>query len=546
MNLSGFCIKRPAFTIVISLVMVIVGLIGFTNVPVRWIPNVNPPIVSVETDYPGANARLIEHDITKVIEGALSGVSGIESLTSSSKQGTSHIMLTFKLGCDMNTAVEDVRSSLERVRGALPKDALNPRVDKMDANSSPIMFISFFDAHRNARELSDYVDKFVLPSIDTIDGVGSVAVYGKQITAMQVRLDPAKMAGANVTVDEVTQLLRDQNASLPSGQIRGHDRFYNVVTDTTLKTAEQFNDLIIRDNQNQVVRIKDIGEAKFDAESTDFVFRINGKPGIALGIIPQSNANPLDVDRLVKKAFANIHRTLPAGMQASIPYTQADYIRSSIHSVYEALIEAVLFVWLVILIFLCNFRATLVPIITIPVCLISSFAIISLMGFSINIITLMALVLAIGLVVDDAIVMLENISRHIESGMLPFSAALKGSREMIFPVIAMTLTLASVYTPIAFTPGLLGVLFREFTFTLAGAVIISGVVALTLSPMMCARILTVSTKQGRYANWMEYQLTRLQQRYRYVLSFCCKKKMGNGCVVARSNARCKRLLFTTI
>jgi multidrug efflux pump len=522
-NLPGFCIKRPAFTIVISLVMVIVGIIGFTSVPVRWIPNVHPPVVSIETVYPGANAVLVEHDITKVIEGALSGINGVETLTSSSKQGTSNIMISFKLGRDMNVAVEDVRTSLERVRGELPRDALTPTVSKADGNDSAIMYISFFDSKRTARELSDYVDKYVVPSVETIDGVGSVAVYGKQITAMQVRLDPNKMAGASVTVDDVAQLLQDQNASLPSGQIRGNDRFYTVVTDTTLKTAEQFNDLIIRNNQNQAIRIRDVGEAKFDAENADFVFRINGKPGIAIGINPQSNANPLDIERSVKKVFAEIKRTLPTGMQASIAYNQADFIRASIHSVYESLFEAIIFVWLVILVFLCYFRATLVPIITIPVCLISSFAIIAVMGFSINVITLMALVLAIGLVVDDAIVMLENISRHIEAGMQPFEAALKGSREMTFPVIAMTLTLAAVYAPIAFTPGLLGVLFREFTFTLAGAVIISGIVALTLSPMMCARILKPNNK-NRYGEWLEHQLAHLQQRYHDLLLSLLQKR----------------------
>jgi multidrug efflux pump len=522
-NLPGFCIKRPAFTIVISLVMVIIGMIGFGSVPVRWIPNVHPPVVTIETAYPGANARLVEHDITKVIESALSGINGVETLTSSSKQGSSNITIGFKLGRDMNAAVEDVRSSLERVRGELPRDAMPPTVSKMDANDSSIIYILFYDAHRNARELSDYIDKYVVPSLETIDGVGSVAVYGKQVTAMQVQLDPNKMAGANVTVDEVAQLLQEQNASLPSGQIRGNDRFYSVVTDTTLKTAEQFNDLIIRDTENQAVRIKDVGEAKFDAENADFVFRINGKPGIALGINPQSNANPLDIERSVKKVFANIKRTLPVGMEASIVYNQADFIRASIHSVYESLIEAIIFVWLVILVFLCNFRATMVPVITIPVCLISAFAIIAFMGFSINIITLMALVLAIGLVVDDAIVMLENISRHMEAGMKPFDAALKGSREMVFPVIAMTLTLAAVYAPIAFTPGLLGVLFREFTFTLAGAVIISGVVALTLSPMMCARFLKTENK-NRYSEWLEYQLSRLQQHYQYLLSYLLQKR----------------------
>lgn len=502
-----------------------IGLIGFLNSSVRWIPNVNPPIVFISTSYPGANAKLVENDVTKVIEGSLSGINGIESLTSTSRQGSSDITITFALGRDMNSAVEEVRGSLERVKGDLPRDIQNPTVSKAGSNNAgSMMYITFFDPKRNAREISDYVDKFVKPALETLDGVGSVSIFGKQVSAIQIRLDPTRMAGQNVTVEEVSRLLQEQSSSLPSGQIRGNDRFYSVITDLSLKTPEQFNDLIIRAENNQAIRVKDIGNATWDAEDKDFVFRINGHPGIAIGINPQSNANPLDVEREIQRAFASIKRTLPPGMHASIDYNQADYIRASIHSVYESLLEAVLFVWLVILAFLFNFRATLIPLITIPVCLISAFAIIYFMGFSINIITLMALVLAIGLVVDDAIVMLENISRHIESGKAPLSAALIGSQEMIFPVIAMTITLACVYAPIAFTPGLLGVLFREFTFTLAGAVLISGVVALTLSPMMCSRILKPVAEMGRYNKWLEHQLASLQHRYQCLLSFLLSKR----------------------
>lgn len=524
MNLPAFCIRRPAFTIVISLVMTIVGIIGFMNLPVRWIPNVNPPELTISTTYPGANARLVEHDVTKVIEDALSGINGIEELSSTSRMSDSSIYMTFKLGRNMDGAVEDVRSSLERIRGQLPADARNPIVLKTDQNDNPMLFISFNDTHRNARELSDYVDKYVVPSMETVDGVGRVDVYGKRVSAMFVRLDPSKMAGAKVTVDDVTQMLQDQNASIPSGQIRGHDRFYSVLTDTTLKTPEQFNDLIIRDNQNQLVRLKDVGEAKLDASDTDSAFRIGGQSGIVLGIIPQSTANPLDVEKGVQKVVTELKRTLPTGMQGNVVYNQADYIRASIHSVYEAFIEAVFFVWIVILAFLCSFRATLIPIITIPVCLISTFAILYFLGFSINTITLMAFVLAIGLVVDDAIVMLENINRHMEAGLSAFNAALKGSREIIFPIIAMTLTLAAVYAPIAFTPGILGSLFREFTFTLAGAVIISGIVALTLSPMMCARLLKNTQQTNRYAEWLAEKLSTLQNRYQHLLHSLLQKR----------------------
>lgn len=525
MNLPAFCIRRPAFTIVISLVMMIMGVIGFMNLPVRWIPNVNLPQVTIQTLYPGASARLVESDVTKLLEGSLSGINGIEMLTSRSRQGYSQISITFKLGRNMGAAVEDVRSSIERVRGKLPKDSDNPIVVKANTENMPIMYLIFHHPNYSARELSDYVNKYVVPSFETIDGVGNVEVFGKRVSAMRIALDPAKMAGAKVTVEEVTQLLRDQNASIPSGQIRGFDRFYSVITDTTLKKVEQFNDLIIRNHQNQVVRLKDVGEASWGAENSDSDFRVNGKSAIALGIVPQSTANPLDVEQNVQKKVKEIRRALPAGMEVKIDFNQADYIRSSMHSVYESFIEAFIFVWLVILAFLCSFRATLIPLITIPVCVISTFALLYFLGFSINTITLMALVLAIGLVVDDAIVMLENISRHMEEGLSAFNAALKGSREIVFPIIAMTLTLAAVYAPIAFTPGLLGVLFREFTFTLAGAVVISGIVALTLSPMMCARILKNSSETNRYGEWLARQLTRLQNAYQQILERLLQKRI---------------------
>ncbi len=524
MNLPTFCIKRPAFTIVICLVMTIVGLIGFMNLPIRWIPNVNLPVVTIQTIYPGANAKLVEKDVTKVLEGSISGINGIETLTSRSRQDSSQIMITFKLGTNMNAAVEDVRGSIETARGLLPRDVENPIVAKSNTEGMPILYLTFYHPSYNARELSDYVDKYVVPAFETVDGVGQVQVLGKRITAMRVSLDPAKMAGAKVTVDEVVGLLRDQNASIPSGRIRSKDRFYSVVTDTTLKTAEQFNNLIIHGSQQEIVRLRDIGEAKWEEENVDSDFRVNGKSAVGLGIIAQSTANPLEVEQAIKKKITEVTRSLPKGMQARIDFNQADYIRSSMHSVYESFFEAILFVWLVIFAFLCSFRATIIPIITIPVCVITTFALLYFLGFSINTITLMAFVLAIGLVVDDAIVVLENISRHIEEGLAALPAAIAGSREIVFPIIAMTLTLAAVYTPIAFTPGLLGVLFREFTFTLAGAVIVSGIVALTLSPMMCASLLKPNQSASRYQTWMLKQLASLQIHYQRLLTLLLQKR----------------------
>lgn len=532
MNITSFCIRRPAFTIVISLMMIIIGVLSYVNLPLRWIPDVTSPEVSITTTYNGANARIVEKEITKVIEESISGVNGVESLSSSTHQGSSRVYIKFKMGRNMDAAIEDVRSNIERIRDSLPKDASSPVVSKTDSNNTAIMYLSFYDAGRSESEISDYIDKFIVPVFETMDGVGSVEIYGKRLTAMRIWLDPAKMAATRVTVTDVVDLLREQNASIPSGQIRGKDRIYNVSTSTELKGTEGFNNLILRSDQNQLVRLRDIGEAKLDPESEDGAFRVNGHPAIAIGIVPQSTANPLDVENSVQKAFRNIVKSLPAGMKADIVYNQADYIRASITSVYESFFEAILFVWLVILVFLCSFRATLIPVITIPVCLITTFAVLAFFGFSINTITLMAFVLAIGLVVDDAIVMLENISRHIESGMQPYQAALKGSKEMVFPIIAMTLTLAAVYAPIAFTPGLLGVIFREFTFSLAGAVIVSGVVALTLSPMMCARLLTNTHDSTRYSIWFTRQMNRLQNFYKTLLEYLLsKRKWVTGALV---------------
>lgn len=525
MNLPAFCIQRPAFTIVISLVMTIMGIMSFTHLPLRWIPNINMPSITINTTYPGANARLVERDITKTIEESLSGINGIENLTSKSRQNESNINLTFKLGTNLDAAVEDVRTAVERVKRSLPKDAENPLVLKADPNNMPLLFITFSHEQLSARELSDYIDKYIVPVFETIDGVGSLQVYGKQISAVHIWLDPQKMASHNVTVDEITGPLKLQNASTPSGQIRSRERIYNVLADTSLKNIKEFNNLIIRDENNQLVRLQDVGKARLDAENSDVAFRINGKPAIAIGVIPQSNSNPLDVETNIKNRFAELKKTLPPGLNADIGFNQADFIRASIKSVYESFFEAVMFVGLVILAFLCSFRATAIPIITIPVCMISTFAILYFFHFSINTITLMAFVLAIGLVVDDAIVMLENIERHIKTGLSPYQAALIGSREMIFPIIAMTLTLTAVYAPIAFTPGLLGVLFREFTFSLAGAVIISGIVALTLSPMMCARVLKKEANISRYAVWLKRTLDYLQAKYRLLLHFAIRKRL---------------------
>lgn len=523
MNITEFCIRRPAFTIVLSLLLTLIGLIAYQHLPLRWIPNVSPPVVSIDTFYPGADSSLVESQVTTPIESALASVDGVSTLSSTSKQGESHINLTFKLGHNMNTAVEDARGALQTISGNLPESVKMPMVSKMDADAEAIMYLAFLDHHRSLSELSDYVQQFIVPRLETVDGVASVLVYGDRSSVMHIWLDPKKMAAFNVSVGDINTVLMQQNIQIPSGQIRGNSRFYSVVTNETLSTPEQFNNLIIRDNQNQVVRLKDIGEAKVDAANTDSTFRVHGRESIALGIIPQSMANPLSVTDQVMQVFQEVTKTLPQGMTGEVAYEEASFIRASVQNVYEALLEAIFLVAMVIFLFLAHFRATLIPIITIPICLISVFGLFSCFDFSINTITLMALVLAIGLVVDDAIVMLENITRHIELGLTPFEAAIKGSREIIFPIIAMTLTLAAVYLPIAFTGGILSSVFCEFAITLAGAVIISGFVALTLSPMMCSRFLT-EKKSQRYSRWSHTQFLTLQHYYQLLVAKILVKK----------------------
>jgi multidrug efflux pump len=525
MNFTQFFIRRPAFTIVLSLVITIVGIISYVYLPIRWIPNINPAVVSIYTSYPGASANIVESQITSPIETALAGVSGINTISSNSRQNDSFVTITFKLGYNINTGVEDIRSALQRINDSFPTGVKPPDVEKADPNGMPILFLAFSNAKTSAEDVSRYVKQFINPQIETVDGVATIVTYGERDSIMKILLDPQRMAAANVSTDDINKAISQQNISVPSGQIKGNTRNINVMMNELLDTPEEFNNLIIRDSQNQVVRLKDIASAVVGPADEDSAFRVNGKPAVAIGIIPQSTANPLDVSRNVLKEFYQLQKTLPAGMDSSIVFDQAAYIQSSVDHVYQSLFEATILVLLVIFLFLASWRAAFIPIVTIPVCLISTFSLLYLLGFSINIITLMALVLAIGLVVDDAIVMLENIMRHIERGIAPFAAAIQGSGEIIFSIIAMTLTLAAVYAPIMFTPGLMGAVFKEFSATLAGAVIISGLVALTLSPMMCARLLSKPNHEHPYQKWLAHQFLRLQNSYQTLLRKILDKRI---------------------
>jgi len=519
MSFTDFFIRRPAFTIVVSLVFVLTGLLCYLNLPVRWVPNITPSMAFIQTMWPGASANLVETRVTTPIEEALAGVSGVETMTSRSREGNSFVILQFRLGHDLNAGIEDVRGALQSLGPALPEGVIGPAINKADSDSIPVMQLAFSDKHFSPEQLSDYVRHFIVPALQAVEGVAVVSMEGEREPALHVWLDPAKMAAARVAVSDVQQTLLTQNTSVPSGNIRGPDRLFRVVTNEMLQDPREFNQLIIRNDEQAPLRIKDIGRAVVDAKNSDTAYRVNGQPAIGVWITPQLSANPLSVAKDVAHTFEKISHTLPATMHGEIVFNQADYIGSSIHHVYLSIFEAVVFVLLVIYLFLGSVRAALIPVVTIPVCLIATFALMAIFNITINTITLMAFVVAIGLVVDDAIVMLENIDRHMNEGLAPFQAALVGAREMVFPIIAMTLTLAAVYAPAAFVSGLLATVFRDFAVTLAGSVIISGIIALTLSPMMSARLLkpvtALSDDSGyfNYSKWLHKKIISLQNVY---------------------------------
>lgn len=517
MNLPQFCIKRPVFTIAMTLVLVIVGIISFSRLSVREYPRLNKPVVSIHTAYTGASASLMENDVTTPIENAIASVSGVESIRSSSREGRSDVNIDFRDGYDINVGMNDVRDKLSAVVKHLPNGAEPPVVRKNDSDSRPAIVVAVTDANKDPMQLTDYVDRYVEPLVQQVEGVSNVWLWGARPYAMRIWLNPTNMAARNVTVSDVVNALQAQNMNVPAGEIKGVNRDYPVNANAGLENVGQFSDLIVRDTAGKITRFKDISKIDVASNNIDSAFRIDHKSGIALGVVPESTANPIDVSNGVRKAIAELNESLPPGMQLKVVFDTAQFINLSIHEVYRALIEALILVIFVVFLFLGSMRSTFIPIVTIPVCLIAVFSALYFFAYSINTITLLALVLAIGLVVDDAIVMLENIYRHMEKGMSAFDAAMKGSKEIVFAIVAMTLTLVAVYLPIAFTQGLTGTLFRQFAVTLAGAVLISGFVALTLSPMMCARLLRQVDHTNRYTRWLDKYFAIFMNKYKRTL-----------------------------
>ncbi len=518
MGLSELCIRRPVFATVLSLVIVLLGVVSYTRLTVREYPNVDEPVVSVQTRYPGASAKIIESQVTQILEGSLAGISGIDVLESSSRSEDSRITVRFRPEVNQDVAASDVRDRVSRVRGRLPDEIDEPIIAKVEADAQPVMLLVFTSPVLSPLEISDYVDRFVVDQLKNLNGVADVAIYGERRYAMRIWVDRERLAAFSLTVQDIENALRAQNVELPSGRIESANREFSVLSRTGLVTPEEFRNIVIKVSGNHQVKLGEVARVELGAFDERRESRYGGKPAIAVGVIKQAVANPLDVSLAVRALLPKINQSMPNGMQADIGNDDSIFIERSIQAVYHTIGEAILLVVLVIVFFLRSFRASFIPIVTIPISLIATFTLMLMFGFSVNTLTLLAMVLAIGLVVDDAIVVLENVYRHIEHGMKPLEAAIKGTREIGFAVVAMTLTLAAVYAPIAFAPGKTGRLFLEFALTLAGAVIISGFVALTLTPMMCSQLLRHNPNPGRIFLFVERLLTGLENGYRRSLA----------------------------
>ena len=512
MQLSDISIKRPVLATVMSLIIVLVGLICYERLSVRLIPNVDEPIVTVSTSYPGANARVIESQITKPIEDVLSGIEGVDFIRSISRAENSQVTVRFTLARDPDSAASDVRDRVARARGALPEEANDPIVQKQEADARPIIYLAFSSDRHDLMDIADVAIRLVKDRIQTIPGVAEAQVYGNRY-AMRIWLQPDRLAGYELTPLDIERALRAQNIEVPAGRVESYEREFTVLAETDLREPIQFRDIVVKETDNFLVRLGDVARVELGADYSRFRARFNGRNAVPLGIVKQAVANPLDISRELKEMLPQIEKTLPEGMRVEIAHDSTVFIESSIREVYVTVAEAALLVVLVIFLFLREWRAVVIPLVTIPVSLVGAFALMYAFGFSINTLSLLAMVLAIGLVVDDAIVMLENIYRHVENGMKPLEAAFKGSREIAFAIVAMTITLSAVYLPFAFSTGRSGRLFVEFALTLAGAVLVSGFVALTLSPMMCSKLLRHEAKHGRFFEFGERVLAALDRGY---------------------------------
>ena len=498
MSLSATSINRPVLTIVLSIVIIVFGFLGFNYLGVREYPSVDPPVITVSTVYTGANADIIESQITEPLEESINGIAGVESITSTSREGSSSISVEFDLDIDLEQAANDVRDRVSRAVRQLPQDVDSPVVAKADADASPILFLSVKSESRTLMELSDIANRLFKEKIQTIPGVSSVAIWGEKKYSMRIWMDPAKLAAYSLSPLDIRAALQAENIELPSGRIEGSSTELTVRTMGRLKTADDFNNLILKTNNGQVIKLLDVGYATLGPENERTILKRGGVPMVGVVVIPQPGSSHIQIADAFYKKVEQIKKDLPDGVEAVLLFDTSKYIRASIEEVEQTIYIALGLVILIIFAFLRSWRTTLIPILAIPVSLIGTFFIMYIAHFSINVLTLLGIVLAIGLVVDDAIVVLENIYSKIEKGMDPKEAGFKGSSEIFFAVISTTIALAAVFLPIIFLEGLTGRLFREFGVVVAGSVIISAFVALTLTPMLSTKLLKRNEKHSDF------------------------------------------------
>lgn len=517
MSLSSISIKRPVLAIVMSLTIVIFGIIGFAFLGVREYPNVDPPVVTVTANYTGANADVIESQITQPLEESISGASGIRTLSSVSREGRATITVEFDLDIDMEAATNDVRDRVSRAVQNLPPDADPPVVMKADADAVPIIFLNVKSDRRNLLELTDIAENTFKERVQTIPGVSEVRIWGAKRYAMRLWLDPARLAAYQLTPLDVRNALARENVELPSGRVEGQTTELTIRTMGRLETVEDFNNLIIKEAGENIIRLRDVGYAELGAENYRSILKRDGVPMVGVVLLPQPGANYIAIIDEFYRRVELIKKDLPADISLGIGFDTSEYIRESIAEVGQTIVVAFILVLLIIFLFLRDWRTTLIPVIAIPISLIGSFFIMYIANFSINVLTLLGIVLAIGMVVDDAIVMLENIYAKVEQGLPPILAGVKGAREVFFAIIATTVALAAVFMPVIFLQGLTGRLFREFGIVIAGAVIISSFVSLTLTPMLSTRILKKNSRHSRFYEMTEPFFKGMMEGYRNLL-----------------------------
>ena len=513
MQLAETSIRRPVFATVLSLLIVLIGAVSFNRLTVREYPKIDEPVVSITTSFTGASSEVMESQVTKVLEDSLAGIEGVDVITSTSRQERSLISVRFALTRNADAAAADVRDKVTRVRQRLPQGIDEPVIAKVEADAFPVIFLALSSDAHNALQLSEMANTLVKPVLQTAAGAADVLIFGERRFSMRIWLDTDKLASYKLTIQDVEDALRRSNLEVPAGRIESRLREFNVTAATDLQRPQEFSQVVIRTINGTSVRVADVARVQIGSAEDRSSVRLNGRDSVGLGVIRQATANPLDLSAGVRELLTKVRRDLPPGVQIEVANDNSVFIDRSIKAVYTTILEASLLVALVIFVFLRTLRASLIPLVTIPVSLVGTFALMSLAGFSVNTLTLLALVLAIGLVVDDAIVMLENIYRHIEEGMEPFQAAIKGAREVGFAIIAMTMTLVAVYAPLAFAPGRTGRLFTEFALALAGAVVVSGLVALTLSPMMSSLLLKHNPKPNWFDRGMERGLQSVTKGY---------------------------------